>query len=254
MGGRLFILGCLITSGLAHAGSMGGVGMLIDTAAPAVPTETTPIKPKRTLASVLSLESNAGTVNGSYGKPRGIFGDTPLTVGPKVTALGFPSPFRAGIEAKWDNTFGIGFDLGSLPPTGVANSRVAVTTYTGAVRYYPWRGPFYFGLGVGKQNIEGSRPASYSGYSYVVTVKADSILLAPQVGWRWVWESGFYLGLEAGLQVPLASNLNASTDAATFIKASEEYKVQLNNLEKQAKLLVDVPLPHFAVLQVGYFF
>jgi len=232
--------------------SVGGVGAALPDGWRAPATETK--LPPRNLSSFFSFESTPATLSGQYGKPRGIFGNTPLTFGPKVSALGLPSPFRAGLEAKWDNTWGLGFDVGGLPVTGMMDSKVKLTSYVATARYYPWRGPFYVGLGAGKQNFVGERTEDFSGSPVTVTLTMDSLIVVPQVGWRWVWETGFYLGVEAGVQVSLSTTRSLASNAVSIVQSTTQYQNMVKFTDDQANVLAKIPLPHFAVMQVGYFF
>ncbi len=239
----------------AGANTAGGVGALPLTDGSVVERRPTQVAlPQRSISNILSLESDSTTLSGGYGKPRGIFGSLPLTIGPKVSALGLPSPFRAGIEAKWDNSYGIGFDVGAFPVTSMQDTKVKIASYVGTARYYPWRGPFYLGLGVGTQNLTGSRTQAFSGADYTVTLGMDSVVVVPQVGWRWVYQSGFFLGVEAGLQVAVSSQQSVTSDAPSIVKELATYQDMESFARKQADVLGKIPLPHFAVLQVGYFF
>ena len=195
------------------------------------------------------------TLSGGYGKPRGVFGaNTPLTIGPKVSGLGLPSPFRIGVEAKWDNSFGLGFDYGYLPVTGIYDSKLKINSYLGTARYYPWRGPFYLGVGFGTQNFQASRTEDFSGENVTATLTLNSVMVVPQVGWRWVWDTGFFLGVEAGVQVALSTQRSLTDDAPTIVRQTSQYATQVKAIEAQGDVLAGIPLPNFALLQVGYFF
>lgn len=191
-----------------------------------------------------------------YGKSSGVLKN--FVFGPSVSLLGFPSLFKFGAEAKYNNVFGFGATYGFIPQISVKDAKVELnsTTFTG--RIFPMRGAFFAGVSFGSQTLSGSKTQkiTYSGQSKNVTADIDvkTKFLTPHLGWRWVWNSGFFLGLELGVQLASSASTAFDTDAPTLAKATDEYK----KLEKDVKDVGDkfgnTSLPYFSFLTLGWYF
>ncbi len=203
-------------------------------------------------AFVASAAENPG---GDYGKKSGIIPD--FVIGPRVTALGLPVPFRGGLETKWDNLIGLSFDYGFLPSLSFDNVSVGLSGWNVAAHIYPWKGAFFAGLAFGAQNLTGSDTGTVSGVPTTVTVNFNSTFIAPEIGWRWVWNSGFYLGMELGVQIPLSTSSNVSATTSTSVPGLTglpEYLDLQSKVNSKANTYGNNPFPQFALLQIGYFF
>lgn len=205
--------------------------------------------------SYLSLADEGGSGSG-YGKPTGVAG--PITMAPTLTVIGFPSPFRFGFEAKALNLAGLGFDYGFLPSMTFSNVKIKYNSWRITGRVYPFRGAFFVGLGFGKQNLSGSSANSVTvagtPYSVNYSVDVNTTILVPHIGWRWIWSSGFFLGMEYGVQVASSSTSTFSSDAPSLVTSTTEYTNEKNNIEEQGRKLGRTTLPHIGLIQLGYFF
>ena len=186
-------------------------------------------------------------------QPRGILGEG-LLVGPKLTAFGAPTLFRVGLEGRWQGRWGFSFDYGFTPQITVDRYSGKATSWLATARFYPWKGAFFVGLGAGKQGVNASSTVAFPGETVTVTTQNDAFLLVPQVGWRWVWDSGFYFGVELGVQVVLNSETQSSSDASFVAQQSPTYATVLGQINRDVNDFAKNPLPQLALLQIGYFF
>lgn len=184
------------------------------------------------------------------------YGKDPLIpgvhLGVKLTAIGVPVPFRAGLEAKWLNLFGAGIDYGFLPSLSFSNVSVKMSGIGGALRFYPWRRAFFLGVGFGKQNFKGSMTDTFSGAPATVTLDFDTTYIAPQLGWRWCGESGFFFGMELGVQIPMSTSSTTSTDVPGFDSTAQGAAL-ITQINDKANTFGNSAFPHFALLQFGWF-
>lgn len=115
-----------------------------------------------------------------------------------------------------------------------------------ALRVYPLREVFFFGLGFGRQVVDGQFTEKPSGASGTALSHVDAWILTPRIGLQWVWRSGFAVGVDGGVQFPLshASQLTLQPDVS-------------RDAEEGARNLIhfgaSLPLPSFNV-RVGYHF
>lgn len=187
-----------------------------------------------------------------YGKSEGLLGS--VVVGPKVTLLGVPVPFRVGLESKWANTFGVSIDYGFLPALSFSNVSLKMNGTNFAVKYYPWQRAFFVGVAFGKQSITGSQTENILGQSTTVTLNLDTTYIAPHLGWRWTGKSGFFFGMELGAQIPMSTTTSVTNDnPAAGVLADPEYLTTEAEIRDQAQKFGNNVFPYFGFLQFGWF-
>jgi hypothetical protein len=87
------------------------------------------------------------------------------------------------------------------------------------------------------------------------TVNQDNSFIAPQMGWNWIWDSGFFMGIDLGVQLSLKRTTNFSTDVTNAtVLASAEYAALRNDVLDQADKIGKTPLPVLTLVKIGYFF
>jgi hypothetical protein len=122
-------------------------------------------------------------------------------------------------------------------------------------KVYPFAGALFLGVGFGKQTFTGSQIQTVQSVSTEIKLVADATVIVPQLGWRWVGDSGFFFGMEFGWQFVLetSSTFSDSTNNAA-IKTDATYLSTKAEIEDKANSLLKKGLPQFALLQVGFFF
>ena len=74
----------------------------------------------------------------------------------------------------------------------------------------------------------------------------STTFLTPQIGWRWVWTSGFFTGVDLGWQLPLnyTSTLNVPAGASPGT---------IKDIRDNADKYVKSGLPSLGLLELGWF-
>jgi hypothetical protein len=187
-----------------------------------------------------------------YGKTEGVAGS--FLFGPKLTGGGLPLPLRFGIETKFQNLVGLSFDYGLFPTLSISDVKLGANGWTVAAKLYPFRESFFLGVGMGRQTLEASRSEDIAGSMTRVEASMDSTLLVPQIGWRWVWDSGLWLGTEIGVQIPISNSGRVTTNGSAAVQMDPSYAELEDDVESIIDKIGDLPLPQMAFAQIGFFF
>lgn len=179
----------------------------------------------------------------TYGKGEGFLPG--MVIGPKLAILSLPAP-ALGIEAKIDNVLGLSFDYGFIPDVTIDDVTAGYRDWNFAARWYPWQRAFYIGAALGRRSFEASKRDDATGLK--ASVDVASTYLAPELGWRWVWNSGFFLGMDLGYQIILSSK--TTLDIPAGIAGS----TTAADVRDTADDVGEIGLPIVSLLQVGYFF
>jgi hypothetical protein len=147
----------------------------------------------------------------------GLFG--PFRIGGLV-GVGLPSVLSFGPAIKLTRYFGAGLNIGLIPTIKISlygEAKIAYLETDIYGRIFPFGGMFFVGAGVGYATVTGSFRSSFDVRPYqaiapdlpdtlVVESRASvrTLVLTPQIGLQHTFGSGFTLGIDGGLQVPLA--------------------------------------------------
>ena len=216
----------------------------------ATPAPSTNAIIERTLAPKQPQESE--DLSDRYGKTHGVAG--PLTFGPSLTLLGLTRPFAVGLESKYLDIWGLAGFYGFLPEITVSNVKVKYSSWDARFRYYLFRGSFFVGAAVGGQNIKATKSTTISGVPVTANLTMDSMFVTPHVGWHWIWKSGFFMGIDLGVQLSVSRTTSVSSDAAAPIQALQQYQDLSNDVTSNAEKLGKKPLPMLTLLKVGFLF
>jgi len=161
--------------------------------------------------------------------------------------VSLPRPLSVELFVKLYDLVGVGVGYSALPSVvsdiilAVANVKDATAqsaAVDGEVRVFPFRGTFFVGSSLERQTLTAS--ATRSGQT--VNVDMTTIYAAPRLGWLAIWDSGFSLSIDAGVQLPLSTDATASGGNADATSAAQS----------AAKSLGNQPLPSVN-LRVGFF-
>lgn len=161
-----------------------------------------------------------------------------------ASIVGLPQPVGIGAFARFHDLVGVGANLGFLPgPVGSAllsaaglNGELSANGVEAEARLFPFRGAFFIGGAVGRMSLS----ASGTSKGAPVAVAVTTLYAAPRLGWLGTFSSGFTLGLDLGLQIPLSPDIRVSTSSP-----------QASQLEAVARALAALPLPTASV-KVGF--
>lgn len=170
-----------------------------------------------------------------------------ILIGPKLSLLALPTP-GLGIEAKGLGMFGASIDLGYLPMTSVGgqgNAKIGFTNISATGRVFPFAGSFFLGAALGSRSF--TAEASDAATGVKAKAEVSSVYLAPEVGWRWIWESGFFLGVDLGWQFVVSHTLTLTTPVGSAPQDIQDVQDASDKVGKAG-------LPIVGLLQLGWFF
>jgi hypothetical protein len=227
-----------------------------------VPAETTIPAPVETKpVEVPTLESPTPVVAASGAPP------SRRRVGFTLGIVSLPRPIELEATFRALPTLAVSAQYSMLPdltaPGGSASLRLRA--YQGVARWFPFSGSFFVGSGLGFQTFRASLTKTVDNGTLVTTVDLSGVFVSPQLGWLFVWRSGFALGLNVGVQIPLPKDPVAtstyegqpvpSQPGAGF---SQEVVNKSNSskdtVQTLGKLANKYPIPNIDLLRLGFFF
>lgn len=170
----------------------------------------------------------------------------PVQIGVTLGVLSVPRPVNVQLLAKAWDLIGIGVSYSYLPGfvseailslAGVHNASVHSSAWDVDLRLFILRGTFFLGSSLGTQSLTAT--ATSNG----ITAQGDlrTLYLTPRLGWLWIWDSGFLLDTDLGVQIPLSSTL--TLDPAANNK----------DVRDAARVVGQTPLPA-VTFRIGYLF
>jgi hypothetical protein len=181
----------------------------------------------------------------------------PVRLGP-VIGVGAPEALQVGALVTYKNVVGLAFAYGTLPKVAVPGLGGATITRSSLeldLRGYPWRGPFFVGLGVGRAKTRGSVDAGVRAYRTNIpataTARMEATYLSPKIGVMWITKPGIAFGADAGVQIPI------SPEDPEFTQSSLGLTVPVqpdNQLATIARKVARQPLPFVNLIRVAYMF
>lgn len=171
-----------------------------------------------------------------------------LQIGPAVSVLSMPRLMAAGVEAKYDRLWGLGLDWGYTPGSILGHSEATITQPQLNLSVYPWRENFYAGVGLGYMNAHIEKNES----GKQIEADARMLMLIPRIGWRWVFNSGFFLATEVGASICLTSSIESSSSDADLqeMLGSRWVRSKMDNANQQMRGRVS---PYFTLIQMGWY-
>jgi hypothetical protein len=173
----------------------------------------------------------------------------PFQIGPVVGA-GLPSLLNFGVAVKLTRYVGAGINIGIIPTLKISyygQATLAYQEYDVYARVYPFGGAFFLGTGIGYEAVQGTLATTVDLTPYQQGLPAGSfpnsvdyasqgsvktLVLTPQIGLFHTFGSGFSLGFDVGLQVPIAPSqvtLKSQVNLLTDPQIPEATRQQLNN-------------------------
>ncbi len=139
----------------------------------------------------------------------GVFG--PFRIGP-VFGVGLPAFFSFGGAIKLTKYFGAGINYGIVPTIQFSYYGDATVRYQGVDIYghiHPFGGGFFLGAAIGYAHVRGTYEETFNvptqgPFPYESEATMQTLVLTPELGYFYTFKSGFTLGIESGLQIPVA--------------------------------------------------
>jgi len=217
------------------------------TSVPSPSPVATPAPAKEITAAPAKTESTSDR----YGKVNRPLGD--FLVGPYIEG-GLPRLASFGAEGKWLDLLGLSVGYGMIPQITLSQVQMKLTGWDARFKIYPFRSSFFLGVAYGSQTFTGSMTQSISGISTTGTVVQDNTFITPHIGWNWIWDSGFFMGADIGVQLSMGQTNTFTSDATALVKTTAQYTALQKSVLDKADLLGKTPLPLLTLLKVGYFF
>jgi hypothetical protein len=168
----------------------------------------------------------------------------PGTQRPRIGAIGgvgFPRPLAIEAIVMVGGVLALGAEYGVMPTVTVDNVQAGLWSLAADARVFPFGGSFFFGLRAGHQHIDASTTINVAPYGSVAEgFSVDSWFLNPRVGFLWTSREGLALGIEAGVQFPIGTDVSSSVSLSLAPSA-----------QSAANALGSAVIPTVDLLRVG---
>lgn len=200
---------------------------------------------------VAAAQAPAAETDKWYGKDEGLLGD--FKFGPSVSAISFPHLFQGALEMKYQDFLSGAFTYGFWPTLTVSSVKIGMNAYNGRVRWHPFKGSFMLGAIYGVQTLTAKKSDTISGVPAEVAIELKTYYLTPHLGWRWEWNSGFFMGVDLGWQLNHRAKLKVTTNAPAVLQTTQQY-IDLNkDVVDKGNDIGNTDLPWFTFLHLGFF-
>jgi hypothetical protein len=231
----------------------------VETAMPA-PAETTPAPPPA--AAAPPPATVFATSSAPPPAPQGLqrFG---ITLG----IISLPRPIEIEGHFRLSEMLAVSGQYSMLPdlqaPGGSA--KLQLRAFQGIARWFPFSGSFFIGAGLGYQTFRASLSKTVENHTLETTADLSGVFVSPQLGWLFVWQSGFALGLTFGAQIPLPKDPVATSTYngqpvpsqpgnGVSQEVIDQAKDNQDTVTTLGKLANKYPLPNIELLRLGFFF
>ncbi|HMI94063.1 MAG TPA: hypothetical protein VK509_21970 [Polyangiales bacterium] len=161
--------------------------------------------------------------------------------------VGFPRPLAVEAMVKIERLIGLGIEYSVLPTLTISDVRTSFYAVAADVRVFPLRSGLFIGMRAGYQHLGGETTVMVQDFgSFPVSAQVETVFINPRIGFLWTWEPGITVGIDAGLQIPVGSEV--SRDIPAFAEGSEPDQ----ELMRIARNIGQATLPTLDLLRVGF--
>jgi hypothetical protein len=169
-----------------------------------------------------------------------------------VVGLGFPRPFAIEGLLKIKNVVGLGVEYSFLPKTTISDITTRFDAIALDANWYPFKGGFFIGARAGRQWLSGSATLRVLNFgSFTESADATAWFVNPRIGYLYTWSSGFTLGFDAGVQLPIGATYERSGPATAAGLSDPNVD---RSLRQVAKTLGNDVTPTVDLFRVGFLF
>ena len=130
--------------------------------------------------------------------------------------IGFPRPLAIELVTKVERTFALGLEYSALPTITISSVDTRAWALCADARLFPLRGPFFVGLRAGYQHVDASGSFAVSGVGTVSeSLAVNTTFVNPRLGFLFTFEPGVTIGIDAGVQIPLATTTSNTLPAGS---------------------------------------
>ena len=165
--------------------------------------------------------------------------------------VGFPHPLTIEGVIGVERALAVGAEYGFLPQSTIGGVDMKLWSLAGDARIFPFRGPFFLGVRGGHQRFSAAMSASLRTFGTVTdTMTVDTWFINPRIGALWMWDSWLAVGIEAGLQIPLSSNV--SNSLPENLPSDPRVTTATSKLNNLADTVGNSVLPTIDLLRIGF--
>ena len=161
-----------------------------------------------------------------------------------IAGVGFPRPLAIEGAITVKRYVLVGGEYSMLPKISVSGVDTMMWALAADARVFPFGGAFFIGVRGGRQHATARATATVANLGSVTeSIDVDTWFVNPRIGFAWTWSSGFTLGLDAGVQIPVKSQVTTSLPDAAM--ADSRVTTTTDLLGKRV-------LPTVDLLRVGF--
>lgn len=146
--------------------------------------------------------------------------------------LGAPFISQAGINFGLSDKFGLDVDYGLLDlSVGSANVKLSMPSLL--LRWHPFSGSFFLGVGVGQETLSAKATDVYTGES--AEIKVTAMATVGKLGWMWgASDGGLWFGIDASFVSPSSPKSEITTSLPETDQAYIDAKEQADKFGSTA--------------------
>ena len=127
-----------------------------------------------------------------------------------IAGFGFPRPLQIEGMIKLGRWVGLGAEYSAMPSANFFGVQTDFWGAAGDARLFLGRSGFFIGARGGFQHLQLVATGTAMGVTATESAVAETAFVNPRIGWLYTWKSGFTLGIDAGVQVPISPKLVTS--------------------------------------------
>ena len=200
-----------------------------------------------------SSSAHAGTTEPERDRPAGEPTDRsdedtePVRIG-AVAGVGFPRPLAIEALVKIEGVLALGVEYSTMPKTTIAGVDTSFWAIAADARLFPFRNGFFVGVRGGRQVLTGTTTANLGALgTFTESGEARTWFVNPRIGFLWTWNSGFTVGIDAGVQIPIGPSLTTTLPAGLPAEVDRTIASVANTFGNGVTPTVDL-------LRVGFLF
>ncbi len=167
-----------------------------------------------------------------------------------LAGVGFPRPITIEGVVGVGRAIAVGAEYGFMPDSTIGGVDLTLWSMSGDARIFPFRSPFFLGFRAGHQRFGAGTTASLGALGSVSgTLTVDTWFINPRIGALWMWESWLAVGIEAGVQIPLSSDV--SSNLPPNLPSDPRITRAKSTLTTVTDALGTNVLPTFDLLKIG---
>lgn len=179
-----------------------------------------------------------------------------FAITPSLSILNFPHPLNLGLELVFGEFVGIKYGQSLRPSVTIDGDKLKLDDKQATVRLYPTRSAWFIGMAYGQHEAEANRHDVVNGFDTNIFAKVKSEYWMPTTGFKWVYDSGFTIGVEIGWIFPhnSSSRVYSDQDLNPIVNADDTYREIRRDTEEAAEKYVKDGVPTLGLLEIGWTF